>query len=322
MLVNRCPGCSKPVEEKDDVCPFCGKDFSTIPQKRLFTPTPDAAQSAAPPPAARKAAPGPAEPPPPPPQSVPPATIYEPTPYAEVPPAVMPPSTPPLVPPAILYAGAAALIGAGIWFVGRPANDPNIPVLTAHPAAQAPAPSAPSAAAREETPAPARPAPPAPKPAADRREAPGQRTADAARRASPDPEDVPIIMTTKTKPRELRVQGTVFDIVTLKPVPDVEIIFTDPATGHRAATGTDAEGRYRARLPTAEGGFDMTVSHPDYEPKYVLDGIPPFKELSRKDRLQAALDEGRTLQHKELLLSAEDKPRRDLALIPLKLPSE
>lgn len=321
VIVNRCPSCSKPVEEKDEICPFCGKDFSTLPKKKLFTPTPDAAQSAAPPPAPRKTTPGPAEPAPPPPESVPPATMYEPTPYAEVPPAVMPPSTPPLVPPAVLYGIAAVLLSAGVWFMQRPPSDPNIPVLTAHPAGQAPAPSLPPPAVAGDEPAPAKPAAPPAKPEA-RREAPGQRPADAARPAAVDPEDIPIIMTTKTKPRELRVQGTVFDIVTLKPVPDVEIIFTDPATGHRAATGTDAEGRYRARLPAADGGFDLTVSHPDYEPKYVLDGVPSFKDLSRKDRIQAALDEGRTLQHKELIESAQDKTRRDLALIPLKLPAE
>lgn len=124
-----------------------------------------------------------------------------------------------------------------------------------------------------------------------------------------------------TASKEWRMRGAVFDLVTGDPVRSADVVFMDAKTGRRFATGTDAQGRYRATLPVTEEGYDLNIRHPRYEPKYFEDGIPSYRELSVEQRQSAASDLMRILQTKELIIGVGGTVlERDYVVIPLNRP--
>ena len=53
--------------------------------------------------------------------------------------------------------------------------------------------------------------------------------------------------------REWKMRGTVYDLITLQPVPSAQLTFTDNDTNARALIQADSLGRYRAILPSLDG---------------------------------------------------------------------
>jgi hypothetical protein len=123
--------------------------------------------------------------------------------------------------------------------------------------------------------------------------------------------------------REWRFSGRVFDLLTLQSVPDAELVFTNPESGKRFPIVTDKDGLYRLVLPADPGGYDLAVSHPKYEPKYLPDRNPELKGLPLAQRREISIDSAITLQHKEMFSPGPSgELKRDLALIPLTVPKE
>ena len=300
-MITRCPNCAKSISESDEVCPFCGKDF-TLPVKQTRP----------------KSFPSP-EP------KKPPNRPPEPTQWEEVTPdGILIPPSPPKEPSSIaknlIVAAALLLAAVGLWRRGGSepkAHEPAalapaaavLPVLSPAPErAQASAPMARSLAAAVVGPQP--------------RAASGLGDSPRGRRGR-TPDEPIILDSSPPSMREWRFSGRVFDLLSLQAVPDAELVFTDPESGSRFPIVTDKNGFYRLVLPAASGGYDLAVSHPMYEPKYLPEGNPALKDLPPARRREIGIDSAITLQHKEMFSPGPNgELRRDLALIPLAVPKE
>ncbi|TBR20255.1 carboxypeptidase regulatory-like domain-containing protein [bacterium] len=139
--------------------------------------------------------------------------------------------------------------------------------------------------------------------------------------APAEPDEAPRRRGSASSSREWRMRGKIFDLLSGEPVKNADVVFMDAKTGRRFATGTDAAGLYRATLPINEGGYDLSIRHPKYEPKYFDDGVPSYREQGPEQRSSAASDLMRILQTKEMIMGEAGTPReRDYVLIPLDRP--
>ncbi|MEK7232814.1 MAG: hypothetical protein AAB268_03290 [Elusimicrobiota bacterium] len=121
-----------------------------------------------------------------------------------------------------------------------------------------------------------------------------------ARKSSPENEGSGIISVmpaqgvraVKTKAvSEWKIHGVICNLITLKPVPGVHMIFTDNTTNLRIQIDADPQGRYRALLPALVGrGYVVTMSKPGYESTYLDPGIQGVASLPRERRLELARD--------------------------------
>ena len=114
------------------------------------------------------------------------------------------------------------------------------------------------------------------------------------------------------------MRGHLLDLLSGEPIKGADVVFMDAKTGRRFATGTDAQGLYRATLPITDEGYDLTIRHPKYEPKYFEDGVPSYRELGIEQRQNAASDLMRILQTKEMIVGVGGTVlERDYIVIPL-----
>lgn len=91
--------------------------------------------------------------------------------------------------------------------------------------------------------------------------------------------------------REWKMRGTIYDLVTLKPVPDVHMIFTDNATNSRAQIKTDGMGRYKVILPpltNPDRGYLVALSKSGYEKTYLNPGTEGVAEKTEEERRSLA----------------------------------
>ncbi|MDD5303662.1 MAG: carboxypeptidase-like regulatory domain-containing protein [Elusimicrobia bacterium] len=116
----------------------------------------------------------------------------------------------------------------------------------------------------------------------------------AAKRAEEDegPGTISIMPEKGARPKvvsEWKMRGVIYDLITLKPVPGVHMIFTDNVTNSRAQIKTDAEGRYRVLLPTLPGrGYLVTLSKTGYEKSYLDPGTEGVAEMPLERRQEIA----------------------------------
>lgn len=86
---------------------------------------------------------------------------------------------------------------------------------------------------------------------------------------------------------EWRMRGVIYDLITLKPVPGVHMIFTDNVTNSKAQIKTDSEGRYRVMLPSLPGrGYLVSLSNPGYEKAYLDPGTEGVQEMTLDRRTE------------------------------------
>jgi len=84
------------------------------------------------------------------------------------------------------------------------------------------------------------------------------------------------------------VQGKVYDIITLKPVGGVRIVFSDVGTGKEIVTESQGSGRYETELPkVSSGGYRLSVRHPRYSGVYTEEGYTPYHKQSLARRQDA-----------------------------------
>jgi len=104
--------------------------------------------------------------------------------------------------------------------------------------------------------------------------------------------EAPVLSITPERPArvksvEWKMRGVIYDLITLKPVPGVSMIFTDNVTNSKAQIKTDAEGRYRVMLPSLAGrGYLVALSKPEYEKAYLDPGTEGVQEMSLDRRME------------------------------------
>ena len=121
------------------------------------------------------------------------------------------------------------------------------------------------------------------------------------------------------KPAACLVRGTVYDLLTLKPVPGAQVIFTARSSGRSVHARTDSAGRYTLNLArSSEGGFEAAIIRKDYPDKYLEENDPPYRTMGLKRRQEAAdlFLESAVLHVPFLGCEEEDRPRYDLVLVP------
>lgn len=88
---------------------------------------------------------------------------------------------------------------------------------------------------------------------------------------------------------EWRMRGTIYDLVTLRPIPGVRMTFTDNKTNSRAHILADAQGRYRTVLPALPGrGYLVTLAKSGYEKTYLDPGTEGVAEMPLERRRELA----------------------------------
>lgn len=86
---------------------------------------------------------------------------------------------------------------------------------------------------------------------------------------------------------EWRMRGVIYDLITLKPVPGVHMIFTDNETNSRAQIKTDEQGRYRAVLPALQGrGYLVSLSKTGYQKSYLDPGTEGVADMPLERRAE------------------------------------
>jgi hypothetical protein len=90
---------------------------------------------------------------------------------------------------------------------------------------------------------------------------------------------------------EWKMHGVIYDLITLKPVPGVHMVFTDNMTSLRVPIDADSQGRYRALLPLLVGrGYIVTMSKPGYKSTYLDPGIEGVTSLPLERRRELVRD--------------------------------
>lgn len=320
----RCGNCRLIIPDSEAYCPFC--------QHRVETPEPadpasgpsggDAAQEGAPVDPAE--VPIPASDPEPPPVAPPPADeaeapgeaegLYQ-SPHTPPPPAAAeapPPArpSPPQGRPALNYLAVAA--AAVLAFkLGVFDNFLMIAGLKSPPA-----PPAPTTPADASATAPAEPGPPAEE-AAPADAPAGPREPDRwqeAYQALEEPAKAAGAGTSGEQAADApwAFEGLIYDILTLRPVPGVDVIFVGLSKSY--PTRSDARGRYRVEVPPLEQGYTVVIEHRHYIEDYFPETSPPYRSLSpaRRSQLRASIPKP---------LPWKGRPgevlRRDAALFPL-----
>ncbi|UPT72410.1 MAG: hypothetical protein M0D55_10455 [Elusimicrobiota bacterium] len=87
--------------------------------------------------------------------------------------------------------------------------------------------------------------------------------------------------------REWKLRGGIYDLITLKPVPGVRMVFTDNATNSRAHIVTDQQGRYKVVLPPLtdpDRGYLVSITKAGYETTYLNPGTEGVAEMPLERR--------------------------------------
>jgi hypothetical protein len=120
-------------------------------------------------------------------------------------------------------------------------------------------------------------------------------------------------------PREWRLRGRVYDLVTLKPIAGAMLVLTDNETNARAETMTNAEGRYRTVLPPLrERGYLVAIKKNGYAQSYAGPESAGVKDLDAGSRKELARQLGRSVEAPTVLEPGSDAPLvTDFFLAPL-----
>mgnify|MGYP001567943609 CR=1 FL=1 len=110
-------------------------------------------------------------------------------------------------------------------------------------------------------------------------------------------------------------EGRIYDIISLEPVSNAQLVFTSGSRSGEATT--DSDGRYRVELDTLpEGyGYSAKLLHPNYE-RYIDETIPPQEPLGKasfEDRRTMALHRA---SNKRWNGGPNQKMTRDLVAVP------
>lgn len=109
--------------------------------------------------------------------------------------------------------------------------------------------------------------------------------------------------------KEWKMRGVICDLLTLKPVPGVHVIFTDNATNSRAQILTDANGRYRTILPALAGrGYHVTLSKAGYAKTYLDPGTEGVADMPLERRAELVKELSSVIAEPSSLQPNSDTP--------------
>lgn len=95
---------------------------------------------------------------------------------------------------------------------------------------------------------------------------------------------------------EWRLRGTVYDLVTLKPLGHCTMLFKDAENGKSFETSSAADGRYRVIVPSMQGrGYSVVIHKAGYAASYLNPGTENVGKMSDEDRRSLAGDLGKSL---------------------------
>lgn len=97
--------------------------------------------------------------------------------------------------------------------------------------------------------------------------------------------------------KEWKLRGVVYDLVSLKPVPKMTLVFKDAALNRRYETMTDAQGRYRVAIPPLpdKRGYAVSLVHPDYAAAYVNPDAEHVADKEDSERREMAKELARSM---------------------------
>jgi hypothetical protein len=108
---------------------------------------------------------------------------------------------------------------------------------------------------------------------------------------------------------EWKMRGVIYDLLTLKPIPGVHMIFTDNETNSRAQIQSDAQGRYRAILPALAGrGYLVTLSKPGYLKSYLNPGTEGVADMTLERRTEIVKELSSLISEPAVLEPNSDRP--------------
>lgn len=119
--------------------------------------------------------------------------------------------------------------------------------------------------------------------------------------------------------REWKLRGTVYDLVTLKPVPGCAVTFVDNETNDKITTTSNAKGLYRAIVPPLpERGYQVSVSKSGYAKTYLEPGLQEPAQLDEATRRGMASDLAASIAQPSTVLPPGGEPHvTDIYLAPL-----
>jgi hypothetical protein len=120
-------------------------------------------------------------------------------------------------------------------------------------------------------------------------------------------------------PREWRLRGRVYDLVTLKPVAGALLTLLDGESNARAETTTSADGRYRTVLPPLrEHGYVVSIKKAGYAQSYAGPESAGVYELDAGSRKELARQLARSVEAPASLEPGSEAPLiTDFFLAPL-----
>ncbi|MFH1724135.1 MAG: carboxypeptidase-like regulatory domain-containing protein [Elusimicrobiota bacterium] len=108
--------------------------------------------------------------------------------------------------------------------------------------------------------------------------------------------------------------GTVYDMITLKPIRDAQMLFLSGSAQTDYDTTTDAKGRYRIRLPAStRDDYRLIIDHPDYLADYFDEKSPSYRTVSLAVRQQLRSAKPKLEAWKGVV---GKNARRDIVLFP------
>jgi hypothetical protein len=107
--------------------------------------------------------------------------------------------------------------------------------------------------------------------------------------------------------REWRLRGSVYDLVSLKPLPFCTLIFVDHELNRRIETRTDSSGYYRTVVGSLpDRGYTVQVLMNGYSPTYLGPGTPGVRSMPAAQRRALARDLVATFTSEPATVQAPD----------------
>jgi hypothetical protein len=142
---------------------------------------------------------------------------------------------------------------------------------------------------------------------------------DSAPLPPPPPARVEAPAPTPKPAREWRLRGTVYDLVSLQPLPFTTVLLVDQELNRRIETRTDSSGAYRTVVPSLpDRGYTVQLQKDGYSPTYLSPETEGVRRMPLEKRRALARDLAATFTSEPATLQAPDaKPvRTDFYLAP------
>lgn len=132
-------------------------------------------------------------------------------------------------------------------------------------------------------------------------------------------DDAPVrVLPTSVKTLDaFKVEGEIYDILTLNPISGASILFKNMDSNEIYGAETNSSGRYHAWLEPDTAGYVVTIEHDDYSAIYMEDWTPSLKMLKGPSRRYVILDIAENPPQKVHIFGMSDqKLTKNFAVVP------